>query len=284
MSLQLCWWEYEALLTHLRSREDLWTQSSDNELLWLREEPRQDVPTNAFGLYFLPPKDTSSLFRQYTLTWIPMAWDDDAISSYLTWLVNHWTSYRYRQVVTKFLTDELKVDPATAALSAIAIEGLSFDEDRSEEPPSPPLQEELWPTEEAVSLPVDFDSDPTLIGTYLLAGSAGWLQLRLFGGMIRASIMLRAKASAAMIPLQGLIRPLNGRVRDAAEELTGRVAGTTEPLTESLKLYNQQVQHGDGETVCYYLNEDCRGPVVPTTGLCEAHSGLLDKHPGGLSD
>jgi len=34
---------------------------------------------------------------------------------------------------------------------------------------------------------------------------------------------------------------------------------------------------------CLYLSNDCEGSVLEGTGLCEAHSGVLDQHSGGLT-
>jgi len=263
--LHLCWWEYEALLMHLRSRADLWVESSDMPGLWMRLEPRQDEDA-AFTVFFAPPKDATSLFRQYGVHIIPARWNAEEAREYLLWLINHWTGYRERQIAARFLECDLHIDHVTAGLSAIALTGLAYQEDDTPEPSTPPLQEELWPRDDPPSFDTDFISDPTLIGTYLLAGSAGWLQLRRFGGMIKASIMLRGKDGVTKVPLQGLVRPMNGRVRDAVSEITGKDKPHPEPLPP-----------GDGVSTCFYNNEDCRGEVVQTTGLCEAHSGLLDE-------
>lgn len=217
--LQLCWWEVEELLEHMRSRPDIWTQSSDDARMWFREEPRNPA-TQAFALLILPPKDESSPFRLSTLQTMAVSWDEEYISSYLLWLVSHWTSFRRRTVVTKFLESELGIDPKTAPLAAIAVEGLSWDADETKEPEAPPLQDELWPRE--ITLPADaFVSDPSLLGTYLLSGSAGWIQLRLQGGMIRASLHIRAKDSPEILTLQGFLRPTNGRTRDTAAAIAG---------------------------------------------------------------
>jgi hypothetical protein len=183
-----------------------------------------------------------------TLQTMPMAWDDDYISSYLLWLVGHWTSYRRRTVVTKFLQDELGIDPATAPLAAIAVEGLSWDADETKEPAAPPLQDELWPKE--LTLPADaFVSDPSLLGTFLLSGSAGWLQLRLAGGMIRASLHIRAKETPEVLTLQGFVRPSNGRVRDTAGLIAGwpSVLEDAEAMVESIKQnrFDDLKEHGE---------------------------------------
>jgi hypothetical protein len=219
-ALKLCWWEVDELLEHLRSRPDLWTQSSDNEQLWLRE----DHETEAFGLLLIAPPDMSSPFRMFALHPIEMAWDSDYVDSYLLWLVSHWTSFRRRSVVTAFLERELGVPTENAPLAAIAIEGLSWEEDATPEPSAPPVQEELWPA--PVPPPTSFAVDPTLVGTFLLSGNSGWLQLRLLGGMLRVNLVLRTRNTQQTIPLQGLVRPLNGRTRDAA----AKIAGWAEPF------------------------------------------------------
>jgi hypothetical protein len=225
---KLTWWEADELLEHMKSRDDLWIQSSDNEDLWIREEPRsEEIGQQAFGLLILRPIDKDSPFRMFGLQPVPMAWDPTFVDRYLFWLVRHWTSFRRRDVVSKFLTKELLIPVDTSVLAAIAIEGLAWEEDETPEPPDPPLQEEMWP--EMFQPPtIHFEQDRTLIGTFLLSQNAGWVQLRLTGGMIKVSLSLQASKSFEAISLQGLVRPLNGRVREAASKIAGWPTTDTE--------------------------------------------------------
>lgn len=218
--LRLCWWEVEELLEHLRSRPDLWTRSEESNALWLRTEPRlDDVDAQAFGLLIVEPSDKTSPYRQYVLQTIPILWDAEHTSSYLAWLVSGWTSHQRRATLTKLLREALDTPPETAPLAAIAIEALDWSEDGPEpEPGLPPLQEELWPRDPLP--PLVFEKDPTLVGTFLLTQGAGWLQLRLNGGMLRVIAALRTKTGETL-SLQGLLRPTRGRARDAAAKLAG---------------------------------------------------------------
>ena len=55
--MTLTWWEYEDLLEHLRSREDIWIQSEENPFLWLRVD---DEAASCLALSFSPPADAES--------------------------------------------------------------------------------------------------------------------------------------------------------------------------------------------------------------------------------
>lgn len=301
--LKLCWWEVDELIEHLRSRPDIWTQSSDNEQLWLRE----DKDGSAFGLLFIAPPDPTSPFRMFVLQTIELGWNTSYIDDYLLWLVNHWTSYRRRTVVTSFLEKELNVPHADAPLAAIAIEGLGWEEDETPEPIVRfPIQEELWP-ELAPPPQLSFADDPTLVGTYLLAGNTGWFQLRLVGGLLRITLNMRSRNGTVTLPLQGLIRPMNGRVREAAALLAGWPVAFDEasPVTEEqveflesqkpstlpgistndevievtpelLAVLEERTTVTGPESRCLFEDETCRGPVLPGSGCCEGHSGLKE--------
>ena len=204
--ISLTWWEYDELLEHLHNREDIWTQSEENPLLWMRSMGDEAC----CAVLVTPPANPDAPYRQYQASSIPMAWDEEKSGKYLIDLASHWTTYGHRMAVEKLLLEELKLDGETAALMAIAIE--SFD-----------WIDVAEPEEKTDMHPVFVDplERKTHIGTYLLSGG-GWAKLTLLGGMIRVAMSLPNKDSGGFAhPFEGFVRPKHGRVEEAAAALAG---------------------------------------------------------------
>jgi hypothetical protein len=213
---QLTWWEAADLLDHLSSRPDIWTQSNENEHVWFRTT--DDDESLQCGIVFIPPADVQSPYRLFHLQEIAYDWTADHTAQYVSWLIANWTTRRHRLDVEKFLCEELSIEPATAFMAAIAIGSFEWTGIRSAEPTTAsPTQEEFWPRDTPPRILTD---DRTHIGTYLFSGGAGWVRLRLIGGMIRTQISIRAR-TGEVIPLDGLARPFTSDARGAAAKIAG---------------------------------------------------------------
>lgn len=227
MKTRLTFWEYDELLEHLSDREDIWTHSEENELLWMRSaiswETGVEESLPAYALLFNPPKDLASPYRIWGLDTHTIGWTADVVDSHVERLLEHWTSYGQRKAASKLLTD---LNVAEAELVAIALASLDWTTPTPEDPEGEThlRQEGLWPdTLPPLSPP---PPDPLDIGTYLLQGGMGWIRLRLAGGMIRitTSIQNRTAGGGFGSPMDGFVRPRDGRVLDAASSLAGRTA------------------------------------------------------------
>ena len=204
--ISLTWWEYDELLEHLHDREDIWMQSEENPLLWMRTQEDEAV----CALYVTLPADATAQFRQYQIAAIPMAWDEERSRTYLIDLASHWTTYGHRMGIEKLLITELSIPEETAALAAIAIESFDWID----------LTE---PDHKADVLPacVDLVERQSNIGTYLLAGG-GWARLTYLDGMIRVAMSLPNRDTGGYShPFEGFVRPKHGRVEEAAAALAG---------------------------------------------------------------
>jgi hypothetical protein len=199
----LTWWEYEELREHFRSRTDIWMQSEDNPLLWLRSQ--EDDSCCAFQ--FTAPADTTSDFRLYRLTVHSMFWDDAKCKLYAERMLLHWTSYAQRERVETFLRTEVGVAPELAALAAIAIASFDYS-------PRPKDPEKEFEEPQQEILPDTFRipnytplHDYNHIGTWILR-DGGYVALRLEGEMIRAQISIKAKNYDGYDPfgLSGYVR------------------------------------------------------------------------------
>jgi hypothetical protein len=138
--VQVTWWEYAELLEHLENRPDIWRNAGEG--LWARVFPPDGEI--AFAVQFLPPTE-SGPYRMYTVAPSPMTWDPADIDDYLQNLMFYWTSYSSRVEAAKLLQSELKLDPETSWLMAIALIRAYIEpqEDPDRQAP-PPRVQHLW--------------------------------------------------------------------------------------------------------------------------------------------
>ena len=224
MTNTITWWEYDELVEHLSSRPDIWTRSDENEFLWLRSASEEGPDA---GLLFSPPSDPESPFRCYALETIPLGWDEDYLNVYITGLLTHWTSFSVRKRTEEFLIDELHIDPQTSHLSAIALESFDWTERSTSitETTGPaPLPDSI-----ATILP-----PPKVghVGTWLLAGG-GYVRLDFQNVLIRATISIPSEKSRGYgPPLEGFVRPYDGRTSDAIAFLSSASEGEIHVTTD----------------------------------------------------
>jgi hypothetical protein len=140
MVSQICWWEHEELLDHLRTRPDLWEPDPDSPL-WIRKDSEGGP---AFALQLIEP-EAPGPYRMYTLSWTPVSWEEDEVEEYLLRLLYFWTSYSTRLGMEKILQDELKLDADTAYLMAVALQRAQVEPNEDPEKlPRPPRRQALW--------------------------------------------------------------------------------------------------------------------------------------------
>jgi hypothetical protein len=204
--ISLTFWEAEELLEHCVKRDDIWMQSEENPYLWLRTDGSGD---SLCAILIVPPPDETSPYRRYGLDIIPMTYSQGESEEYVRKLLRHWTLYGHRMDVQALLIDELKVPEAVAEVVAIAIE--SFDWiDKREDPDRP----------DSVVKYQHIDAQAH-VGTWLLAGG-GYVKLRFLGGMIRTSLSIPNPNSGGYDhPLEGYVRPRDGRIEEACASLAG---------------------------------------------------------------
>lgn len=223
---QLTWWEYDELTEHLNDRPDIWTCDPEtNPWLWMRmDRPYSEFDTvqqePAAGFQFLPPKDPESPYRQFSVMVVPMSWDGEACDDYLTKLLFGWTSYGQRLERTELLM-KCGVAADTAPLIALAL-GVQDHSDREAEMPT---GKDVEPLPDSLAPLMPAPPDPLHIGTYLHAGG-GYTSLRFAGGQMRVKISVPSANKRGLLafgpPLEGFVRPIDGRIRDTAVFLSGR--------------------------------------------------------------
>jgi len=218
--MNLCWWEYEQLLDHLRSRGDIWASSHPS--VWVRSFSYDESETIVCCLRFTPPRNAGP-FRQYACSVVPMEWTVEQADEYLQHLLESWTDYGRRKRFETFLRDELRLESALAANAAIALcsldEGLNPGPDPDRLPL--PTARELFPD---VQSPLLCLADGAhYLRTYGFTGG-GWFTISLTGGMlrVRASLPSHGRYGGGYSqPFEGFVRPYNGNVNLAAAALFG---------------------------------------------------------------
>jgi hypothetical protein len=215
--LRITWWEYEELLEHLEQRPDIWMQSEENPLLWMRlvKSPRLDVEEevgNALALHFMPPTQEGP-YRQYGIQVFPQEWPEAECTSYLDDLLSKWTAFGHRKRTVATLRD---CQVEHAELIAIAVEAIDWLEAPAPDPEtaskhSDALQQRMYPPA----------PDPIDITTELFYGNRGWMNLRRAGGMIRVRASVKSRDGLWGQQLEGFVRPRDGRIEDTVSFLLG---------------------------------------------------------------
>lgn len=227
-SIHVTWWEFDELLEHLRGRPDIWTQSEENEFLWLRGQTLWSSDGDAktiSGCAFscCPPIDATSPFRLFQIDIIPLEWEEAYCQEYLRRTLECWTTYGQRKRVETFLVEELQVSTEHAMLGAIGLGAQDYAEERVD-PDSvsgPEQQSRLWP-DSLPPLSLTPLPDPLDVGTWLLQGG-GYVSLRLQAEMLRVSISIKDnKADGYGPPLRGYVRPPSGNILDFIRSVTKR--------------------------------------------------------------
>lgn len=224
MTFQLTWWEYDELLEHLQSREDIWTCSDDNEFLWLRtqpvyhEETDEFTTTNGCALQFSPPSDGDSAFRLYSLDAHLLEWTEEHCKDYVTGLLDHWTTYSLRSRVQKFMTADLQLADEMAMIAAIAVTSFDHSEERKDPDGDEPV---IRPSDVVVYDQFPRLPDPFDVGTWLLAGG-GYVKLRLNQNVLSVTLSIPSLSDGFPYPLKGVVRPLTQSVQDYVKQITKR--------------------------------------------------------------
>jgi hypothetical protein len=216
--MNIPWWERDELVEHFMQRPDIWTPGSTNSAaLWVRS--LEDL-TGACAVVFTPPA-TSGPFRQYDVRTVPQAWTEEECEDYLTGLLNHWTSYGYRNKVQAFLIDSLHIAPEQASLAAIVLGRMETDESLDPDKRDMTYQPALEIMDSVDDEPPAYTTPDKI--TYSVAGG-GWLHLEPREGSFRITISLRDHSNYGGgygLPMIGHVRPSDGHVNKHAALLSG---------------------------------------------------------------
>jgi len=163
--------EYEELLDHLEHSPAIWTRSDDNPSLWLRS----DDASSPCGLQILEGEDLCEVLGH------PIDASEEETRDYIDRLVRSWTSYGQRELVVKFLEDELKFDPETAEVVGIAITQIRTS-----------VPSEI--TNLVADLPNVPEAQPLAheIGLFQLVGG-GYVHLQTRGGRLHATLSIPSR-------------------------------------------------------------------------------------------
>jgi hypothetical protein len=241
--MNLQWWEFEQLLDHLRTRQDIW--SSPREGLWLRSHSYDDN-TSCLGLAISPPVKTGP-FRQYVLRAVPFAWDAAQCDEYLTALVSKWTDYGTRRRYTEFLITEANIAPAVASSIATGLCAVDQGEIPDVEAFPLPSTRELWP--DVSDLDITTGYSERALRTYGIVGG-GWLTVRLSGGMLHVRASLRSDGrygGGYGGVFEGFVRPNDGNVPLASAFLFGNDLAASRLSAEQEQLVRNSMRGGDGD-------------------------------------
>ncbi len=216
-TFRLMWWEHAELLDHLNDRPDIWMQSPDVSSMWIRMEKSdlgaETPPAAATVVHFTPPSDETSPYRQYGVVFYPLAWTSEEIDTYFTRLLTKWTSYGRRLEYAQTL-EQCGVE--NAQLVAVAL--LSTDHVDSSDGLPPDWDEGIA---DGMRPLMAAPTDPLHVGTFLLS-NGGYCRLDLRGGMLAVALSIPHPGAGYGPVMKGFVRPIDGRIRDAAVFLTGR--------------------------------------------------------------